>query len=252
MQDSLSTLARANSEFGLHANDPLGREASNEVYSYKVFNEPYKIIVGEQHEVEINDENLVKRYFNAGQLALLACGFIGDVDTRESVERFRGSVTSLEFRDYFVVAAWGSARDALMRVDDEMRGVLGHAKLREDLAKRTKARTEGRKIQSQFFDQTEFMSKMERGARQCGIDEEVRKKIYSPFELQSKVEQVNGVWYLSFGGWLSVNEASIVLAFIKESVLPQLRFDLSKLSGVQMSPFAGRTLIDQTNWLQRR
>jgi hypothetical protein len=79
-----------------------------------VFNEPYKSIVSgierdDDPKLEIADSNLVKRYYNAAQLALVACEFVdfSQTNTSARIQAFKRAISTFASYDYFVLAALG-------------------------------------------------------------------------------------------------------------------------------------------------
>jgi hypothetical protein len=235
MRDALSKLAILNLDFGLEIHD-----TSREVYSYRVFNEPYKIVVGtpvadNEPRVTIKDDNLIKRYFNAAQLALLMCGFVDDVGpTHTNVQAFKEAVTGLNFHDYFVVVAAEQAVDDVRRLEDAISRALDNEKLSGERK---------RKANAIVGESGPLSSAMQAGAQKCGVAADDRKRIYSPFEFRSQVKQIDGVWYLLFGGWLNAHQASDVAQFLKESVLPVARRLLPGSDGNDISPYVARRLV---------
>lgn len=235
MRDALKKLALRNREFGLQV-----RDASRQVYSYRVFNEPYQILVGPSAEgnrprVTIKDDNLVKRFFNASQLALLVCGSIDDAGaTKAETEAFKKVVVDFDFYDYFVVLTAGQDADRVKRLDEAMARALDQGKAAlERNAKTALIAGESKPL----------LSTMQAGAQKCAVSGEDRDRIYSAFSFKSQVKQIDGTWYLLFGGWLSANQATDIARFLNELVLPEVRNSLPQSSGSELTFYVARSLV---------
>lgn len=232
MRGALKELALRNREFG-----PQVRDASRQVYSYRVFNEPFQILVGSLGEdnvprVTIKDDNLVKRFFNASQLALLVCGSIDDVGTTDAeIEAFKKAVANFDFYDYSVVLKAGQDPDRVKRLEEAMARALGQGKL---ALEQRAALIAG--------ESKPLWSAMQAGAQRCSVSDDDRDRIYSAFSFKSQVKQIDSTWYLLFGGWLSASQATEIARFLNESVALELRNSMQS-SASELTFYVARSLV---------
>jgi hypothetical protein len=236
MHDALKKIAVVNREFGLEVND-----TSRQVYSYRVFNEPYQILVGpldenSQPKVTIKDDNLVRRFFNASQLALLICGSMDDVgSTNVEVEAYKKAVTGFDFYDYFVVVAADHNLDRVKRLEDALSRALDQARLVTERSS---------KANSIVNESRALLNTIQNGAEKCSVSREDRDRIYTPFVFKSQIKPIGNTWYLLLGGWLSANQATEIAQFLKAQVLPDARRSVPDLeSNNDAAPYVARSLV---------
>jgi hypothetical protein len=232
----LRDLARVNSDFDLESKN-IGH-----VYVYRVFNLPYEIRVmagdGEPAP-EIDDPGLLNRYFNPAQLALVACAQLQSVGSAQGIDRFKAAVTNMALHDYYVVAGSSQDNEKLRQFEATLQEVVHGEELRGQLLSL---------IESVIDQGRSFSHTIEIGAKACDVDDVVRDKIYSPFQLRSTIKAHTEAPYgtrLLFGGRLDASQASAVAEFLKRTLnAPALQAPRKKL-GVNTTVFIARVGIDR-------
>jgi hypothetical protein len=230
----LRGLATDNRYLGLESRDP------GHVYSYRVFDRPYPILLVSRGEsgqpvVETKDPGLVNRFFNPAQLALVACAELDGAGTVAGITKYADAVTSLSFHDFYVVVAAAREVDSLQRLNSAMQRVARSAAFRARLDKL---------VATVNSDTIGFAGTVARGARLCGVEDAVRNDIVSAFSFDASIAPHDETRRLLLGGRLDANQASAVVDFVK-SVLdaPDLRTAL-EAPGVTATVFAARMPMD--------
>jgi hypothetical protein len=227
MRTTLRELALDNLDFGL--------DTLRQVYIYRVFNEPYSIIaVGssdhrEASGLEVTDRNLVKRFYNAAQLALLVCSRALSANvTDKAIDDLKAAIKTLEFHDYFVVVAQGSEASDLSQANEILKQSMNKDWIEQ---------------QDNSINQmvTSFAKDMDAGARNCAIDDTARKRIYSPFVFAPQSKQIGKQQYLLLGGWLDFGQANTVTNFVRDSI-GQKNSPSPVMDDKRNPPFATRSL----------
>jgi hypothetical protein len=235
-RELLRMLARNNLNFG------LGSTKLDHVYIYKLFNTPYvlSILPGTSKDgrpnIHIDDDALVKRFFNPAQLALFLCARLDEAGP-QGLTRLAKDISELVLSDYFVIIASSDARDAL---EDLRAGIA--KKIGDD----EKLRQEGLQRVNNL-EPKGFSDSMRIGARACGLNESERDRIYSPFAFKPQIEEISGFgksrFHLLLGGRVNASQARAVADFLNKSVFPELRPLRNKL-GLGNAAYIARMRID--------
>jgi hypothetical protein len=236
LRDMLRDLVLNNIQFGLETASP------GHIFIYKVFDLPTEITVvrgvDDSPQVEIKESDVVSRFFNPAQLALLACAHLETAGS-DQIPAFVTAIKDLVYYDYYVVAASAHNSTQLEQFDSAIHHALESGKLREQRANLLK----------NVADQGEdFSDTVKRGARLCDINESVRDEIYSPFDFKSQIKHIEGLGthseLLLFGGRLNAGQARAVADFLNVSVFPKVRAQQEKFD-VDSTALVARMRIGQ-------
>src|SRR5579871_1172938 len=232
MRSSLQELATQNQKFDLNTND-----ISTQLYIYRLFNEPYSIRViddGSSLNFQIKDDNILRRLYNAAQLAVLTCGFLKEGPALdEDIAALKQAVVDFDFHDYSVIAAKGADQAEMKKLGDAIGRSLQQPAAREKFAK-LKDRLDA--------EAKPFATAMKLGAEKCAIANDTRDAIYSAFVPQPQVKQTGSSWYITFGGTLSVGQAKLVAEFLQDAVAGDL--PSQSADGKGFSPYPARTITN--------
>jgi hypothetical protein len=213
------------------------------VYSYRVFNRPYAILLlGRDNRgepmIEIKDPGLLNRFYNPAQLALVICAQLDGAGSDQGIDSYTKAVRELTFHDLYVVAASARRAGSLRKFENDVTKTFNDRKFKQE-SEALVSRVNN--------DAKEFSDMISRGAKQCGITDEVRDEIHQRFTLKPRIEQRADSpknERLVFGGRLDANAASAVADLIKNVFeTPEIRSVAEEL-GVSTSVFATRMPID--------
>jgi hypothetical protein len=153
----------------------------------------------------------VRRYYNAAQLALVACSQLESAGTEDGITKFGNAIRNLVPFDYYVIAA--SADDPVVlvelgrEIDKYLNGFGKHA--RDKLLNNIRG------------DSGEFLNIIHLGAKQCYVNDEIRDRTYARFEFAPKVDKIEGLgdhdYHLFYGGRLNASQANSVSEFLNKS-----------------------------------
>jgi hypothetical protein len=218
------------------------------IYIYKVFDLPYELKVqsrdqDNQPKIEIKDANLLRRYYNPAQLALVACAHLDEAGGH-GIQTFMKATAGLVLSDYYVVAASSkkeNSRRVVEQFDEALREAINSEKFRgqrDELVKEVADK-----------EVSGLSDAVKNGARLCEIEDSVRNEIYSPFDFGSYIKHVEEpgthVDYLLFGGRLNATQASVVSNFLSQSVfaVPELQ-SLRETLGTDNKAYIARMPMD--------
>jgi hypothetical protein len=238
LKETLRDLAIRNQLFGLDT------PSRGHVYIFRVFHLPQRMTVLKNLDkrgiptVDIDDSNLLNRYYNPAQLALYACAHIAE-PRPERISNFIRAINELVLSDYYVVV---SASDSNIRVEDfrqAIRAAIRSSEMTNQLQKLVQD-VASREVAG-------FSDTIKQGARQCDVGDSVRESIYSPFisflDFQPPVQRVDAqvldgnskqsgakgaTVQLLFGGRLNATQANMLSEFLNNSVFPSLHLGTSK------------------------
>jgi hypothetical protein len=229
------SLAIDNRSWGLEGESP------GHVYSYRVFDQPYKILLLGRDDrgeplIEVRDAGLLNRFYNPAQLALAICAELDG--SNPGIESYTKTVRDLSFHDFYIVTTSDQRLGGVRKFENTVTRTFSDRKFKQEseaLISRVNS------------DAKEFADMISRGANRCGITDEIRDDIYQPFTLKPRIEQraeSSKNERLVFGGKLDANAASIVADFInKVFETPEIRAAAEE-HGVSTSVFATRMPID--------
>jgi hypothetical protein len=229
------SLAINNRSWGLEGN------SAGHVYSYRVFDQPYKIqLFGRDDRgeplIDVRDAGLLNRFYNPAQLALAICAELDG--SAAGIENYTKAVRDLTFHDFYVVTASDQRLGGVRKFENIVTKTFSDRRFKQESESL---------ILRVNNDAKEFSDMISRGAKRCGIADEVRDDIYEPFTLKPRIEQradSSKNERLVFGGRLDANAASRVADFIsKVFETPEIRAAAEE-HGVSTSIFAARMPID--------
>jgi hypothetical protein len=220
-QSELRSLISDNERFGLEVPRP-DAENSRHIYLYKVFYFPHPILVQDDprkfgdHKTEAKDADIVDRYYNAAQLALVACAYIDQAGSTEGINALVAEIRNLELSDYYVIAGSADNPAKIKELASTLNEKLGSTAMsgkRDELLRQFA-------VEAQGFSRT-----IDRGAAKCGIKDDTRDRIYSKFDFQPFTAHIEGMGnvseYLLFGGRLNADQANVLAGFLNRTVLQQ-------------------------------
>jgi hypothetical protein len=240
LREMLHNFSLANRHFELESNNNPGQ-----VYIYRVFDLPIEMIVqpgsdgGGGPDVETRATDIVQRYFNAAQLALVACAHLEEAGSDEGIMSLIKTVDDLVPSDYYVIAASADDRETLKQFDAVLHDVIFSDKLKSE-RERLLQIIHGQESHG-FYDQ------IKKGAELCGIDDAGLGEIFSPFQITWELRHIEGLGkhneILTFGGRLNGNQARTLANFLTEfvMVLPEIH----AIRNIDTSAYVARMRIDQ-------
>jgi hypothetical protein len=233
-QGLLRALAIDNHTFGPQTTD------AGHVYIYRVFARPYKMIVKAGGAVDVDGLHVVNRFYNPAQLALFACAYLAD-EASIATKKFDDSVSDMALNDYFVVAAASDDPVQLAGFND----TIGQTLNRDDF------RPHRERLLQDVANQEipSFFENIKRGAQLCDVDNSIRDRIYSRFDLTTRIERFDNLIKPSheivLGGHLNEDQAHTIAEFFNGIVFksPTVAGMWEKLGGKKA--FMARMRIEQ-------
>jgi hypothetical protein len=235
---ALHELVDENRDFGLESME------TGHVYIYKVFDLPFSITVegvdpDGKPVLTADDPHILNRFYNPGQLALSVCDLIKAAG-QNGVQGLSDAIRDLAFNDFYVVVASGSNPDMLRQFGDAvMKSIAeGEHASRRDLL-----------LQEIGKNAAQLSHKMENGAAACGVEQEVRDKIYPPFDFKFEVRHIETLGkhtqHLMLGGSLNADQANKLAEFFNRAVFADstMRDQALKL-GVESVSYTARVRIE--------
>jgi hypothetical protein len=224
-QKELRSLVWDNQRFGLEVESPHGAESSRHVYIYKIFSFPHQILVqGDPgpdgaRKTEAKDPGITDRYYNAAQLALCACAHLDQAGSTKGVNALAAEIKNLELSDYYVIAGSADSPAKIQELASSLNQKLG--------GEATSSKRD--QLVRQFANESQgFSETISRGASKCGIENDVRDRIYSDFDFRVLTARIEGLGkaneYLLLGGRLNADQANAVAAFLNRTIfqLPEI------------------------------
>ena len=235
LRNELRKFVTERDEFDLQTKNP------GHIYIYNVFNLPYPIILKSDGSVEIKELNVVNRYFNPRQLALVACAHLDEAGPA-GIRKFSDAINRVAFSDYYVIGATAAKPEQLEKFGQALTRVID-----DNVDLRQKREQMLKQVTAQEIDG--FRNAIMRGAQLCGISNDVRDRIYSTFEFRPQIEHFDKVvklpYQLVFGTRVNINQAKTIADFLNEVIAksPQLQAAQKEL-GADKAYFA-RMQLDQ-------
>ena len=235
---TLHRLVEENRSFGIESTD------SSHVYIYKVFDLPFIILVegadsDAKPSLATDDPHIVNRFYNPGQLALSVCGLINAAGPN-GIQTFSDTIRDLAFYDFYVVIASGSNPDKLRQFGDAVMKSIAQ----DDRASR-------RDLLLQEFGKkaAQVSQRMQDGAAACGVEQELRDKVFLPFDFKFEVRHIETLGkqphQLMAGGSLNADQANRLAEFFNETLSADsaLRSQAHNL-GVESVSYTARARIE--------
>lgn len=185
-----------------NAKIPFNRQNPGQIYIFKVFDEPFKIVVTPSLEdngnrkVNVVDPLILRRYYNPAQLATIACAQLGKAGSGEGINALAKSIIDLTPHDYYVVVASADDAGKLEKLGTAIEGVL-------------EAKEVAPYLEQVNSEDEEFARGIRRGARECNINDGVADHVYSPFSFEHEIsrEEDTKKAFLVYGGALDEAQA---------------------------------------------
>jgi hypothetical protein len=70
----------------------------------------------DEPDFQIKDAGVLDRYYNAAQLALVACAQLHAMGSDQAIDKFKSAVSNLAFHDYYVAAGAAQNDQKLQKV----------------------------------------------------------------------------------------------------------------------------------------
>jgi hypothetical protein len=237
-KDVLRDMAKNASQFDLQTAEP------GHVNIYKVFNQPYEIILKNDGDVETRDTGVLNQYYNPAQLALAACATL-DESGSDAIQKFTDQIGRATLSDYYVVAASAENASQIDSFGEAVRKAID----RTDASWVPKREDFLRRVSSQ--EVAGFSEIIKRGAEKCGIEAATRDQIFAPFAFKPRTEHYQGIAkypnQLIVGGRLNANQAKTVADFLDEMISEKENTPLQDLQAKMNTekPFFVRMQVDK-------
>jgi len=207
-----------------NANFSLGARNIPHIYIYKVFETPYvlSVLAGSDKDghsnLKTDDPAIIKRFYNPAQLGLFMCSR-ADTAGPSSFEQLTKDIGDLVLSDYYVVAASTNDKHVLEDFRGQITTTIGSSAVA--------SQRDGVLQRLADLEVSGFSSSMRRGARLCGLQDNVRDKIYTAFTFAPTVQEIDGFgryrFHLLFGGRLNANQARVVSDFLNRVIFPSMK-----------------------------